>query len=54
MNRQVREIIVDSFAGGGNAVPPPFAEHLVRANLPELCTGKGTGSAVDPRQLAIF
>lgn len=23
----------------GNAVPPPFAEHLVRANLPELCTG---------------
>ncbi|MEC3664960.1 DNA cytosine methyltransferase [Bacillus rugosus] len=21
----------------GNAVPPPFAEHLVRANLPELC-----------------
>lgn len=22
----------------GNAVPPPFAEHLVRANLPELCS----------------
>ncbi len=21
----------------GNAVPPPFAEHLVRANLPEVC-----------------
>ncbi|MBS2762886.1 DNA cytosine methyltransferase [Bacillus licheniformis] len=21
----------------GNAVPPPFAEHLVRANLPDLC-----------------
>lgn len=21
----------------GNAVPPPFAEALVRANLPELC-----------------
>lgn len=21
----------------GNSVPPPFAEHLVRANLPELC-----------------
>lgn len=21
----------------GNAVPPPFAEQLVRANLPELC-----------------
>lgn len=26
----------------GNAVPPPFAEHLVRANLPEHCTGAGT------------
>ena len=26
----------------GNAVPPPFAEHLVRANLPEVCTGKET------------
>lgn len=25
----------------GNAVPPPFAEALVRANLPELCTGSG-------------
>lgn len=24
----------------GNAVPPPFAEALVRSNLPELCTGK--------------
>lgn len=24
----------------GNAVPPPFAEHLVRANLPELCIQK--------------
>lgn len=23
----------------GNAVPPPFAEALVRANLPELCSG---------------
>lgn len=22
----------------GNSVPPPFAEHLVRANLPELCS----------------
>ena len=21
----------------GNSVPPPFAEHLVRANLPEIC-----------------
>lgn len=25
----------------GNAVPPPFAKALVRANLPELCTGSG-------------
>ncbi len=24
----------------GNAVPPPFAEALVRSNLPELCIGK--------------
>lgn len=24
----------------GNSVPPPFAEALVRANLPELCTSK--------------
>lgn len=24
----------------GNAVPPPFAEHLVKANLPELCGEK--------------
>ena len=24
-------------AGCGNAVPQPFAEALVRANLPELC-----------------
>ncbi|MEF2247725.1 DNA cytosine methyltransferase [Paenibacillus sp. IITD108] len=25
----------------GNAVPPPFAQALVRENLPELCTGSG-------------
>ncbi len=25
------------FTRCGNAVPPPFAEALVRANLPELC-----------------
>jgi len=25
----------------GNAVPPPFAEALVRANLPEMCEGSG-------------
>ncbi len=24
----------------GNAVPPPFAEALVRANLPEMCSAK--------------
>ena len=24
----------------GNAVPPPFAEALVRANLPEMCLKK--------------
>lgn len=24
----------------GNAVPPPFAQALVKANLPELCTGE--------------
>lgn len=24
----------------GNAVPPPFAEALVRANLPDFCTTK--------------
>lgn len=24
----------------GNAAPPPFAQALVKANLPELCIGK--------------
>jgi DNA (cytosine-5)-methyltransferase 1 len=24
----------------GNAVPPPFAEALVRANLPEMCQAR--------------
>ncbi len=28
-------------ARGGNAVPPPFAEALVRANLPEQCHQRG-------------
>lgn len=44
-----KEYIIDRDANGkkypktaqvarcGNSVPPPFAEHLVRANLPELC-----------------
>lgn len=27
----------DQVARCGNAVPPPFADHLVQANLPELC-----------------
>ncbi|MBQ7546339.1 MAG: hypothetical protein IJT41_05170 [Clostridia bacterium] len=47
-------IIVDNFAGGneypkkeqtakcGNAVTPPVACVLVRANLPELCEGSET------------
>jgi len=25
----------------GNAVPPPFAEALVRVNLPEMCQQQG-------------
>ncbi|EPF2286221.1 DNA cytosine methyltransferase [Klebsiella oxytoca] len=29
----------------GNAVPPPFAEALVRANLPELCTKRNSEAA---------
>lgn len=31
----------------GNSVPPPFAEALVRANLPELCTGSGQALAFE-------
>ncbi|MHB0881635.1 DNA cytosine methyltransferase [Paenibacillus sp. SEL1] len=31
----------------GNAVPPPFAEALVRANLPELCTGSGNNLVLE-------
>lgn len=31
----------------GNSVPPPFAEALVRANLPELCTGSGKAFAFE-------
>lgn len=30
----------------GNAVPPPFAEALVRANLPELCEGNDFRQAI--------
>lgn len=52
MENLKKELIVDNFAGGGgastgiefarrgNAVPPPFAEALVRANLPEMCGRK--------------
>lgn len=29
----------------GNAVPPPFAEALVRANLPEMCATRGSEAA---------
>lgn len=31
----------DQVARCGNSVPPQFSEALVRANLPELCTGSG-------------
>lgn len=31
----------------GNAVPPPFAQALVRANLPELCVGSGRRLALE-------
>jgi DNA (cytosine-5)-methyltransferase 1 len=31
----------------GNSVPPPFAEVLVRANLPELCVGSGKALAFE-------
>lgn len=31
----------------GNSVPPPFAEALVRANLPEHCTGSGNTAAFE-------
>lgn len=31
----------------GNAVPPPFAKALVRANLPELCTGSGNNLVLE-------
>jgi len=31
----------------GNSVPPPFAEALVRANLPEFCTGSGKAFAFE-------
>ncbi|MBA5235694.1 hypothetical protein H2Y54_03915 [Pectobacterium aroidearum] len=36
--RDVRHTKTAQVAQCGNAVPPLFAEALVRANLPELCT----------------
>lgn len=37
----------------GNAVPPPFAEALVRANLPELCTGSGNALTIERYKEAV-
>ncbi|KZS45725.1 DNA methyltransferase [Paenibacillus glucanolyticus] len=37
----------------GNAVPPPFAESLVRANLPELCTGAGKALTLERYKEAV-
>ncbi|MGG1878284.1 DNA cytosine methyltransferase [Paenibacillus cisolokensis] len=37
----------------GNAVPPPFAEALVRANLPELCTGSGNALILERYKEAV-
>ncbi len=47
----------DQVAKCGNAVPPPFAEHLVRANLPDLCTNvpyKIPEPHPQPRQISLF
>jgi DNA (cytosine-5)-methyltransferase 1 len=37
----------------GNAVPPPFAENLVRANLPEHCTGAGVALSFERYKEAV-
>lgn len=37
----------------GNAVPPPFAEALVRANLPEMCVGSGQALALERYKPAV-
>lgn len=37
----------------GNAVPPPFAEALVRANLPEMCVGSGQTLALERYKPAV-
>lgn len=37
----------DQVARCGNAVPPPFAKVLVRANLPEMCPGSGNSLTLE-------
>jgi DNA (cytosine-5)-methyltransferase 1 len=37
----------------GNAVPPPFAEALVRANLPEMCGAKINTMSELQREMAV-
>ncbi|MBB3132170.1 DNA (cytosine-5)-methyltransferase 1 [Paenibacillus rhizosphaerae] len=60
-----RNYIIDTDADGrkysksaqvarcGNAVPPPFAEALVRTNLPELCTGSGNALTLERYKEAV-
>jgi DNA (cytosine-5)-methyltransferase 1 len=43
----------DQVARCGNAVPPPFAEALVRANLPEMCGVKLGTMAALRREMAV-
>lgn len=44
----------DQVAGCGNAVVPALASALVRANLPEWCTGKRIYTKADwERQVAV-
>ncbi|MGE7614735.1 DNA cytosine methyltransferase [Paenibacillus sp. NPDC101420] len=37
----------------GNAVPPPFAKALVKANLPEMCVGAGKSLALERYKEAV-
>ncbi|MFD5022245.1 DNA cytosine methyltransferase [Paenibacillus sp. NPDC058367] len=37
----------------GNAVPPPFAKALVKANLPEMCVGSGKHLALERYRSAV-
>lgn len=50
MNRRRRNHQVAHF---GNAVPPPFATALVRANLPEWCDKTITTMADFEREVAV-